>query len=141
LWGWSIWAASAAEPASPGEIGIETPAARTNADAGQTVQPPVFKQADFDMWRTLLQMVFYLVVLCALAFGLVYFYRGRLKASGSLPGKLGTHIRVIDRTTLSTRVTVHLLEVDGVRVLVTDTPQGGVMIALDVGARPAEVAS
>ena len=103
--------------------------ARTSA-VGAPAQPLQFKQSEFDLGATISEMVMYLALLCAVAALLIYLLRQRMISSGSLPDKLGSHIRVKDRKALSTRTTLHLVDVDGRQVLLSESAQGHSMLEL-----------
>ena len=102
----------------------------SGADTTSLSPTPIFKQSDFDMGDTIGDAVLYMAILCMIAAAVVYLVKRRLVTSGVVPEKLGTHIRLLDRKTLSTRTTLHLVEVDGVRVMVSDSNTGQTMIEL-----------
>ena len=63
-------------------------------------------------------------VLMAVAALAVAFYRKRLVREGSIPAERGGHLQVLDRKVLSTRLTAHLISVEGRKILICDSGQG-----------------
>ncbi len=94
-----------------------------------------FKQSDFDLGDTLGDIVLYLALLCAVAAVAIFLLRQRLVARGALPEKPGAHIRTLDRQAVSTRTTLHLLDVDGRRVMLAESASGQTLIELSPGER------
>lgn len=79
-----------------------------------------------------------LVGFCVVAAVIVVLLRKRLVASGILPDQASGRIRILEKKTLSSRTTTHLLEVDGRRVLVCETTGSAALTILpdDAADRP-----
>ena len=97
---------------------------------GNATDPLAFKQSEFDLRGSIVEVVIYLLVLTVLAVAVVAVMKRRMVAGGALPRKMGERIRLLDRKTLSTRVTLHLVEVDGQRLVITESGSGQVMLEL-----------
>ena len=63
-------------------------------------------------------------VLMAVAALVVAYSRKRLVREGSIPAERGGHLQVLDRKVLSTRLTAHLISVEGHKILICDSGQG-----------------
>ena len=63
-------------------------------------------------------------VLMAAAALMVALYRRRLVKDGSIPEERGGYLKVLDRKVLSTRLTAHLISVEGQKILICDSGQG-----------------
>lgn len=99
-------------------------------DQGSAAIP--FRQEDFNLGDSITSSMLYLGLLFAIAAVAVLFFKRRLVSSGALPETLGEHIRLLDRRTLSTRTTVHLLDVDGRAVLVTESSSSAAANVLEL---------
>lgn len=102
--------------------------------------PIPYKSNEFDLAGTVSDTVLYLGILFTMAAIAVFLFKRRMVSGGGFPDKLGEHIRVVDRKVLSTKTTVHLLEVDGRRVMVSESPNGVSIIELGLAHQQSGVA-
>jgi flagellar biogenesis protein FliO len=94
------------------------------ATGSETATPIPFKESDFNLGGALTEIVFLLAGLCLAAAVIIVLVRKRL-----IPGAINrepgaSHIRLLDKEVISSRTTVHLLEVDGRQVLVCESGSG-----------------
>jgi hypothetical protein len=99
--------------------------------AHPTVDTIPYKSSDLDFEDTISNSLLYLGILFAIAAAAVFLFKRRMVSTGALPDKLGSHIRLVDRKTLSTKTTVHLLDIDGREVLLAESPHGQSIIELN----------
>ncbi|MFT5334919.1 MAG: hypothetical protein ACJASY_002295 [Halioglobus sp.] len=107
----------------------------------QSPEPIPYKSNDIDLADTFTESILYLGILFTIAAVTIFLFKRRMVSGGSLPEKLGSHIRVVDRKALSTKTTVHLLEVDGRGVLLSESPHGVSVIELGVAQRAASASN
>jgi hypothetical protein len=134
-------ASAASQPPSPQ---AEEPAANTGIERQAAAdEAPVrtgdqlarqFKRPEFDLGDAILEVALYLGLLSAIAAAAIYLLRRKLVSGGAIPATAGKYIRLIDRKTLSTRTTLHLLEVDGGRILIAESNQGNALLELAPGS-------
>jgi flagellar biogenesis protein FliO len=61
-------------------------------------------------------------IVCLVGGIVIWWLQRKLLAKGALPVVRGSHIKVLDRISLSTRTTAHVLSVDGSRLLICESP-------------------
>lgn len=61
-------------------------------------------------------------IVCLVGGTVIWWLQRKLLAKGALPVVRGSHIKVLDRISLSTRTTAHVLSVDGSRLLICESP-------------------
>lgn len=62
-----------------------------------------------------------LMVLLVISIGVLWMIRKRLVSAGKLPEKVGGHMQLIDKLSLNNKTTAYYVEVDGKKVLITQT--------------------
>ena len=99
-----------------------------------------FKSSGGDAASQFLDVLLLLGLLMGVAAVIVAVYRKRLVNDGSIPSERGGHLKVLDRKVLSTRLTAHVVEVEGRKLLICDSGQGVAIkeIASDVSKESAE---
>lgn len=100
------------------------------AETDSTSDTIPYKRSELDLGDTISSSVLYLGILFGVAAVAVLLFKRRMVATGALPDKLGSHIRLIDRKVLSTRVTLHLLDIDGREVVVAESAQSPSILEL-----------
>jgi hypothetical protein len=122
----------------PNEDGEEIQQATEVSPASSQPGPIPYKSNEFDLAETVSDTVLYLGILFTIAAIAVLLFKRRMVSGGGFPDKLGSHIRVVDRKALSTKTTVHLLEVDGRRVMVSESPNGVSIIELGLAQQQSQ---
>jgi hypothetical protein len=89
-----------------------------------------FKESDFNLGGALTEIVFLLAGLCLAAAVIIVLVRKRLIFRGIIREPGTGHIRQLDKEVISSRTTVHLLEVDGQQVLVCESGSGVATLSL-----------
>ena len=99
-----------------------------------------FKSNGGDAASQFLDVLWLLGLLMGVAAVIVAVYRKRLVNDGSIPAERGVHLKVLDRKVLSTRLTAHVVEVGGRKLLICDSGQGVAIkeIASDTSKESAE---
>ena len=99
-----------------------------------------FKSNGGDAASQFLDVLWLLGLLMGVAAVIVAVYRKRLVNDGSIPAERGVHLKVLDRKVLSTRLTAHVVEVGGRKLLICDSGQGVAIkeIASDISKESAE---
>lgn len=99
-----------------------------------------FKSNGGDAASQFLDVLLLLGLLMGVAAVIVAVYRKRLVNDGSIPAERGVHLKVLDRKVLSTRLTAHVVEVGGRKLLICDSGQGVAIkeIASDTSKESAE---
>jgi len=99
-----------------------------------------FKSNGGDAASQFLDVLWLLGLLMGVAAVIVAVYRKRLVNDGSIPAERGVHLKVLDRKVLSTRLTAHVVEVAGSKLLICDSGQGVAIkeIASDTSKESAE---
>jgi flagellar biogenesis protein FliO len=87
-----------------------------------------WKESGPELASSLPQVMLWLGILMAVAFVVLIIYKKRLVQSGVVPEKTGASIRVLDRRSVSTRTTVHLLVVEDERWLLCESPSGSQLV-------------
>ena len=107
--------------------------------AQETAEIP-FKSNGGDAASQFLDVLLLLGLLLGVAAVIVAIYRKRLVNDGSIPAERGAHLQVLDRKVLSTRLTAHVVEVEGRKLLICDSGQGVAIkeIASDNSTEPPE---
>ena len=124
--------AMAGDSGEAAQEAVETPS--TSSQPGQIP----YKSNEFDLAGTVSETVLYLGILFTIAAIAVFLFKRRMVSGGGFPDKLGSHIKVVDRKALSTKITVHLLEVDGRRVMVSESPNGVSIIELGISQQQSQ---
>ena len=78
-------------------------------------------------------------LLMGVAAFLIAMYRKRMIKNGSIPGEKADYIQVLDRKVLSTRLTAHVLSVDGRKILVCESQQNAALLEIS-GTQDTELA-
>lgn len=99
-----------------------------------------FKSNGGEAASQFLDVLLLLGLLMGVAAVIVAVYRKRLVNDGSIPAERGVHLKVLDRKVLSTRLTAHVVEVEGSKLLICDSGQGVAIkeIASDTSKESAE---
>ena len=99
-----------------------------------------FKSNGGEAASQFLDVLLLLGLLMGVAALIVAVYRKRLVNDGSIPAERGVHLKVLDRKVLSTRLTAHVVEVEGSKLLICDSGQGVAIkeIASDTSKESAE---
>lgn len=99
-----------------------------------------FKSNGGEAASQFLDVLLLLGLLMGVAAVIVAVYRKRLVNDGSIPAERGVHLKVLDRKVLSTRLTAHVVEVAGSKLLICDSGQGVAIkeIASDTSKESAE---
>ena len=99
-----------------------------------------FKSNGGEAASQFLDVLLLLGLLMGVAAVIVAVYRKRLVNDGSIPAERGVHLKVLDRKVLSTRLTAHVVEVAGRKLLICDSGQGVAIkeIASDTSKESAE---
>ena len=99
-----------------------------------------FKSNGGDAASQFLDVLLLLGLLMGVAGVIVAVYRKRLVNDGSIPVERGVHLKALDRKVLSTRLTAHVIEVEGRKLLICDSGQGVAIkeIASDTSKESAE---
>ena len=99
-----------------------------------------FRSSGGDAASQFLDVLLLLGLLMGVAAVIVAVYRKRLVNDGSIPAERGVHLKVLDRKVLSTRLTAHVVEVGGRKLLICDSGQGVAIkeIASDTSKESAE---
>ncbi len=108
---WFICPAVAAEEANDAAVS-------TSSDTLFGKQPAPIELADDNLGGSLYRMLLSLVLVIALAFGVMYVSK---KILPKVSGVSGKRVRVIETVSLGSRRAVHLLEVGGQQILIGST--------------------